>query len=40
MGWTWQELQDTPWYVRRFTWDLMSTRREAEHRINTRAARG
>lgn len=31
MGWSWRELQDTPWYVRRYTWDLMVARRQAEH---------
>jgi hypothetical protein len=40
MGWTWQELQDTPFYVRRFTWDLICIRREAEHKANKRAAKG
>jgi hypothetical protein len=28
-GWTWQELQATPFYVRRFTTDLLSVKREA-----------
>ncbi|TQF04757.1 hypothetical protein E6W39_24190 [Kitasatospora acidiphila] len=40
MGWSWQELQDTPFYVRRFTWDLICTRREAERSANEKAARG
>lgn len=44
MGWTWQELQDTPLYVRRYVWDLILTRRQAEHdaqeRANRRADRG
>ncbi|MCC9307680.1 hypothetical protein LN042_11295 [Kitasatospora sp. RB6PN24] len=40
MGWSWQELQDTPFYVRRFTWDLICARREAERAANERAARG
>jgi hypothetical protein len=39
MGWTWQELQDTPWYVRRYTWDLMATRRQAEQDAQERAHR-
>lgn len=34
MGWTWAELQDTPWYVRRFTWDLICARRRAENERN------
>lgn len=38
MGWTWQELQDTPWYVRRYTWDLLAARRQAEHDANERAS--
>lgn len=29
MGWSWQELQATPMYVRRYTWDLMNRREEA-----------
>lgn len=29
-GWTWQELQATPYYVRRFTWDLLGLKREAQ----------
>jgi len=44
MGWTWGELQRTPFYVRRFTWDLILTRRQAEHdaqeRANRRSERG
>ncbi|MBV6697434.1 hypothetical protein KV557_09890 [Kitasatospora aureofaciens] len=38
-GWTWQELQETPWYVRRYTWDLMLTRRQAEQDAQERASR-
>lgn len=30
MGWSWPELQATPVYVRRFCWDLLNIRREAE----------
>ena len=30
MRWTWRELQDTPMYVRRFTWDFIQMRRQAE----------
>jgi hypothetical protein len=29
-GWTWQELQATPHYVRRFTWDLLCLKRQAQ----------
>jgi hypothetical protein len=28
-GWTWQELQATPFYVRRFTTDLLAVKRDA-----------
>lgn len=40
MGWSWQQLQETPFYVRRFTWDLICTRREAERAANERATKG
>lgn len=30
MGWTWQELEATPAYVRRYCWDLLMAKREAE----------
>lgn len=40
MGWSFSELQDTPWYVRRFTWDLLMARREAEAAANEKASRG
>lgn len=39
-GWTWHELMDQPMYVRRFFWDLLCTRREAEAEANKRAAQG
>lgn len=39
MGWTWHELQDTPLYVRRYVWDLLAARREAEHAANERATK-
>jgi hypothetical protein len=39
MGWTWAELEDTPVYVRRFTWDLLCARRAAKAAANERAAR-
>lgn len=38
-GWTWQELQDTPYYVRRYTWDLLSIKREAQQAAAKRAQR-
>jgi hypothetical protein len=37
MGWTWHQLQATPWYVRRFTWDLICARRAAESERRERA---
>lgn len=39
MRWTWSELQATPLYVRRFTWDLLCARREAKAAANERAMR-
>lgn len=38
MGWSWPELQATPMYVRRYSWDLLQARRQAEHDANERAA--
>lgn len=32
MRWSWQDLQDTPLYVRHYVADLMAIRREAENR--------
>jgi hypothetical protein len=40
MGWSWQELQATPMHVRRYTWDLIVIRRQAETAANERSARG
>jgi hypothetical protein len=40
MGWSWQELQETPLYVQRFCWDLLQIRREAQHAANERASSG
>ena len=37
MKWTWPDLQATPPYVRRFTWDLLQARRQAEADANERA---
>ncbi|MFE4867734.1 hypothetical protein [Streptomyces sp. NPDC056682] len=30
MGWSWRDLEATPIYVRRYVWDLILTRRQAE----------
>ncbi|MEV5944450.1 hypothetical protein [Streptomyces sp. NPDC051994] len=30
MGWSWQDLETTPIYVRRYVWDLLLARRQAE----------
>lgn len=30
MGWSWSDLQDTPMYVRRYCWDLLQIKRQAE----------
>ena len=30
-GWTWQQLQDTPAYVRSFTWDFLAAKRAAQN---------
>ena len=34
MGLSWNELQRTPVYVRRFTWDCLAARHEAEAQSN------
>lgn len=39
MGWSFDQLQSTPMYVRRYCWDLMIARREAEHEATERAYR-
>lgn len=39
MGWTWQELQQTPAYVRRYCGDLLAARREAEAKAIEREQR-
>jgi hypothetical protein len=31
MKWSWEELQATPLYVRRYCWDMIQIRRQAEH---------
>jgi hypothetical protein len=40
MGWSFAELEDTPVYVRRYVWDLIRVRRQAEADANDRAAGG
>jgi hypothetical protein len=40
MRWSWDELQATPAYVRRFTWDMIQARREAESAQIERAKAG
>lgn len=37
MKWSWTDLQSTPAYVRRYSWDLLQARRQAEHDANERA---
>lgn len=39
MRWSWRELQDTPMYVRRFTWDCITAKREAEEEQQRRQYR-
>jgi hypothetical protein len=39
MNWSWTELQATPIYVRRFCWDLLNIRREAEREAELEASR-
>lgn len=36
MHWSWKQLQETPVYVRRFTWDCIQARREAEQEAERR----
>lgn len=37
MGWSWQELEVTPHYVREYCWDLMNARLTAEQEAQERA---
>lgn len=37
MGWSWQDLESTPLYVRRYVWDLIVARRQAEQAANEKA---
>jgi hypothetical protein len=39
MGWSWDELERTPTYIRKYCADLMSIRRRAENAARERAAR-
>lgn len=36
MGWSWDQLEATPLYVRRYTWDLLLTRRRVQREVNER----
>jgi hypothetical protein len=38
--WSWQELLETPAYVRRVCWDLLAARREAQRAADERAGGG
>lgn len=38
MGWSWADLEATPIYVRRYVWDLMVARREAQRAAQEKAA--
>lgn len=40
MKWSFADLQATPPYVRRFCWDLMNARRNAEAAASEKAQRG
>lgn len=37
MSWSWTDFQATPLYVRRYCWDLLQARRQAEQDANERA---
>jgi hypothetical protein len=39
MRWTWDDLQSTPTYVRRYCWDFIQARRTAEKEAHDRARR-
>ena len=39
-GWTWDELQNTPAYMRAVTWDLLNAKRHAQNEANRRANGG
>jgi hypothetical protein len=35
MGWSWQELENTPDYVKRYCLDFLKARNEARNRANS-----
>lgn len=37
-GWSFQDLMATSAYARRYCWDLLQARRQAEHDANQRAS--
>lgn len=39
IAWSWRELQETPAYVERFTWDLLSIKRRCMAERQERASR-
>lgn len=39
MRWSWTDLEDTPAYVRRYSWDLMQARLAAEQAASERTSR-
>jgi len=39
MGWSWDQLEATPLYVRRYTWDLILTRRRIQQEKQDQADR-
>lgn len=39
MEWSWPDLEKTPLYVKRYTWDLLQARLSAEKEANEREAR-
>ncbi len=39
MHWTWEALENTPLYVKRYTWDLLQARLSAEKDANEREVR-
>jgi hypothetical protein len=39
MEWSWPDLEKTPLYVKRYSWDLLQARLSAEKEANEREAR-
>lgn len=39
MGWSWEELQTTPIYVRRYCWDLIQIQRQVQREKQEQAER-